>query len=159
MSPEITALMRKVRFIRLELGEPRIEIVAEHVLREQLADVEPAIGNEPRRIPDTPHRQRVVVGDEPHGLRAGPVHSPREQHADRLVRETALERIDHQKMPLPLRKVSTSSSPAAGISDRSAWMLSHSHTSSGSTRQWLGWAIISRTRRARWVESGNLPPS
>jgi hypothetical protein len=39
-------------------------------------------------------------------------------HAERLMGEPPFERIDHQEMPVAARNVSTSTSPAAGITEQ-----------------------------------------
>ena len=46
----------------------------------------------------------------------------------------------------------------AGITLRHSWIFSHSCTGSGNEAQLRGDDTISRTRWARKVESGNLPP-
>ena len=49
-------------------------------------------------------RQRIVVGDEAERLRAGALQPARQQHAERLVREPALERIGDQEVPVAARE-------------------------------------------------------
>ena len=90
--------------MRFELGEPRIEIVAQHVLGEELSQVEPSAGNERRHIAQPPYGHRVVVGDEAQGLRAGAVEPPRQQHAERLVSEAPFERVGHEIVMPPPRE-------------------------------------------------------
>ena len=74
-------------------GQPFFEIVAEHVLGKQIAKRKFAAHDCQPQIAQAPHCQRIFIGDEAERLHAGALKSPRQQHAERLVRETALERI------------------------------------------------------------------
>ena len=58
------AQSRKARFIRLDFGEPGIEVVAQHVLVEEFVEVEAAGLHHLGHVVERPDRQRIVVGDE-----------------------------------------------------------------------------------------------
>ncbi len=73
--------------------EPGLEIVTEHVLVEQKFEREVAARDVRRDVADAPDRERVFVGDEPHRLHARALEPPRQQHAERLMRQAAFERI------------------------------------------------------------------
>ena len=66
----------------------------------------------------------------------------RQQHAERLVGETALERIDDQEMPLAAREGLDQHLARAGDLGALGLDASHSHTGSGSVRHWRGSAIM-----------------
>ena len=55
-------------------------------------------------VADAPHGQRIVVGDEADRRGALAMQPARQQHAERLVREPALEGIDDQEMPVAARE-------------------------------------------------------
>ena len=85
-------------------GEPGFEIVAQHVGIEQRVEIKPALPDHRRQIAEPPHRQRVFVGDEAERPGARALQPPRQQHAQRLMRQPALERIAHQIMLAGARK-------------------------------------------------------
>ena len=51
-----------------------------------------------------PDRQRIFIGDKAQRLHAQPLQPPRQQHAQGLMRQPALERIADQIMPAAARK-------------------------------------------------------
>src|SRR5262245_24005363 len=86
------------------LSEPGVEIVAEHVLIEQPAKVEPPIPNHRAEIAEPPDGERVFVGDKAERRRPRPFQPPREQHAEALMREPALERVADEVVAAPAWK-------------------------------------------------------
>ncbi len=78
---------------QVRLRQPRVEVVAEHILGEQLVEIELAGGDERRDVAKPPQRHAVVVGDEAKGSGADAVEAARQQHAERLVGKPPLERI------------------------------------------------------------------
>ena len=75
-------------------GEPGIEIVAKHVLLEQFRKIDAVICNRRRDVAAAPDRQRVIVGDETKRGHLRPIETTGQQHAEGLMRETALEWIN-----------------------------------------------------------------
>jgi len=88
----------------VRLGEPGVEIVAQHVLGEELGEIEALFRDHLRQVAQPPQSHAVVVGDEAQGLRARAVETPREQHAERLVREAPLEGITDEVLLRATRK-------------------------------------------------------
>jgi hypothetical protein len=86
------------------LREPGVEIVAEHVLVEELRKVETCVPHHRAKIAEPPDGERVLVGDKAERRRARPFEPPRQEHAEALMREPALERIAHEIMAAPARK-------------------------------------------------------
>ena len=99
ISPAMIAALRKVRFIRCDSCKPRLEIIAQHVLVEELrraTAVPAAIISDRSRTAHTD--ERIFAGDETHGLGADALEPPRQQHAERLVRQPAFEGIADEIM-------------------------------------------------------------
>ena len=86
------------------------------------------------RVAAAPDRQRVVVGDEAERLRARAVEAARQQHAERLVREPAFERIGDEIVALAARKGLDQHLVGAGDDGALCCSASHSATGSGSAR-------------------------
>ena len=100
----MTAQLRKVRFIRADFGQPRFEIVAQHVGIEQRVEIEPALPDHGRHVAESPDRQRIFIGDKAERPHPGALHAPRQQHAERLVRQPSLEGIADEVMLVAARK-------------------------------------------------------
>ena len=102
--------------------------------------------------PSAPDRQRIFVGDEAERPQPRALQPARQQHAERLVREPAFERIADE---IVLRRRAERSRPAArrgrGSSERHCWMSSHSRTCVGSAPQCcrIGERSGARARRDR----------
>ena len=80
------------------LGKPGIKIVAQHVLVEQRAHIDTG------HILQCPDRERILVGHEAQGLQPCPLQPPRQQHAERLVGQPALERVANQVIAVAARE-------------------------------------------------------
>ena len=80
--------------------QPFLEIVAEHVLREQIVELTaPRARSPPIMSPSAPAGDAVIVADEAERPHPRPLQPPRQQHAERLVGEPALERIGDEIEP------------------------------------------------------------
>ena len=75
---------------------PIDELISQNVRREQRR----WIGNRFQ----TPYAERIIARDKAHRHQPAAFHSPGEQHAQRLVRVPAFERIGHHIMPFVVRK-------------------------------------------------------
>ncbi len=71
-------------------------------------------------VAERPDAERIVGGDEAERPCAQPLQPARQQHAERLVRQPALERIGDHVEAVAVRKVSTRRSPRFGSTDLSA---------------------------------------
>ena len=91
--------LHQVRF-----RQPGVEVVAEHVLGEQIVEVELAGGDERREVADAPQRHAVVVGDEAERPGADAIEAARQQHAERLVRQPPLERVGDEVVAVAARE-------------------------------------------------------
>ncbi len=68
--------------------QPRLQIVAQHVLIEQLRHV--------ARLLRRPHTQHIVRRNEPKRCVTRTLHAPGQQHSQRLMRISTLEAVCHQ---------------------------------------------------------------
>ena len=134
------------------LGHPLLEIVAQDVDGEQLVDVVDRLG--------TPGGDAVVRGDEAQRPQPAALHPPGQQHAQGLMRVAAGEAVGDEIVPGARgRRSRPAARPAAVSCERRAWAASHSPTCCGSRCQVDGSASRWRTRSARCVVSGSLPPA
>jgi hypothetical protein len=86
-----------VRFISEAFVEPGFEVVAQHVLVEEVVRATAAHGEVVAQVVERPDGKRIVGGDEAERLRRPSALQPaRQQHAERLVRQPALEGIGDQ---------------------------------------------------------------
>ena len=76
---------------------------------------------------EAPEAEHVVGGDEAQRLQAHALHAPGQQHAERLVRVTALEAIGDDELLAAAREVlRPAACRASGRRERQRWMSSHS---------------------------------
>ena len=102
--PAMMAQLRKVRFISADS--------ASHASRSSpsmSSSNSAASDSSPRRmrsadVAEPPDRERIFVGDEAERPQPRALQPPRQQHAERLVREPALERIADEIMLVAARK-------------------------------------------------------
>ena len=97
ISPAMIATVAEGAPHQRGLVEPGLEVVAQHVLVEQLVERQPAGADQRREIAEAPDGDGVVRGDEAERAGAGALEPAGQQHAERLVREPALEGVaDHE---------------------------------------------------------------
>ena len=89
----MTAQARKVRFIRFESASHASRSSPSMSSTNSSSRSSRPARDQRRDVAEAPHRQRVVVGDEAERAGADAVEPARQQHAERLVGEPALERI------------------------------------------------------------------
>jgi hypothetical protein len=75
------------------LGKPGVEVVAEHVLVEESAEVEPSVPHHLAHVVEPPDGERIFIGDETERGGARPLEPAGEQHAEALMGKAPLERI------------------------------------------------------------------
>ncbi len=144
------AQVRKVRFISADSASHASRSFAQHVRIEQRVKIELAVTDHRGDIAEPPDRQRIFIGDKPQRPGAGALKPPRQQHAERLVRQPALKGIaDEIMLWLARGKFSTTISRTPGTRDRCACNDSHSRTWSGSALQARLSASSFLTRSAR----------
>ena len=85
-------------------GEPSFEVVAQHVLIEQVGEREFAARDAQRHVAEAPDRQRVFIGDKAERPQPRSFEPPRQQHAERLMRQPAFERIADEIVLVGARK-------------------------------------------------------
>src|SRR5262245_22576056 len=131
------------------LREPGVEVVTKHVLVEEPGKVEAAVPHHRTEIAESPDGERVFVGDKAERRRSRPVEPPRQEHAEALMREPALERIADEIVAAPARKRLDQDLFGSGTSENSAWRRSQSDTWSGRRCQFRDSAMRRRTRSVR----------
>ena len=89
---------------QLALVQPVLEVVAEHVLVEQLRQRQPAGADQPAEVAKTPNGERIVGGDEAERAGAGALQPAGQQHAESLVRQPPFERVAHHVVEGAARK-------------------------------------------------------
>src|SRR5205814_976358 len=80
------------------------ENVAEHIGIEQQIEIQFSLAYHERQIAETPYGKRILIGNEAERPGAGALQPSRQQHAKRLVREPALERITDEVVLVGARK-------------------------------------------------------
>ena len=93
IKPAMMAQLRNVRFISADSAKPGFQVVAQHILVEQLGEREVAAFDVQSDVAQSPNRQGIFIGDKPQRPQAGPLKPARQQHAKRLVRQSAFKRI------------------------------------------------------------------
>ena len=100
-----------------------------------------------RDIAKAPNRQRIFIGDETERPQTCPFQPARKQHAERLVREPALERIADEVIFGGAREGLDQQVAGLGSSERHCWISSHSRT--WSRQRTPGIAVFARSARTR----------
>ena len=90
--------LRKVRFISADSASHASRSSPSMSAANKCGEIELAVPDHERHVAEAPHGKRIFIGDEAERPHPRPLHPPRQQHAERLVRQPSLEGIADEVM-------------------------------------------------------------